>query len=430
MAHAKPQLNTFAPVGLWLYRCLAYVLWLVSPLLYRARVKKNKEDPARLAERYGIASHARPEGPLVWLHGASVGESLSMLPLIEKLRETNIHVLVTTGTRTAAQLMTERLSKGATHQYLPLDCYHCIKRFMRHWHPQVSVVLESELWPELFYQAPNLIQANARISNKSYANYQKALWFYKPILARVKQAFCQNDITAARLTTLGVPQTQVVQNLKYDTTLPHIAAATLKRVKSSLTGKTILVAASTHPGEEELICTLHTELKVTVPDIYTIIVPRHPERGSDIRTLTATRNLVSGRASQNDALEGTDMYIADTLGEMGLWYTVADYVIIGGSIVAGIGGHNPLESLKMNKITVCGPYMENFDDMLPQLIRNDILIQVHDIKDLKHTLMQYMTSNALSAAQQQRISAFSTSFTGGTDQTYTFIIKRLPHARA
>lgn len=429
MAHAKPHLGALPPLGLWVYRLIAYILWALSPLIYRARIKKNKEDASRLAERYGFASQARPEGPLVWLHGSSVGESLSMLPLIEKLRAAHIHVLVTTGTRTAAHLMAKRLPKGAIHQYLPLDCYHCIKRFLRHWQPQVTVVLESELWPELFYQTPHLIQANARISDKSYAKYRKALWFYKPILQRVQQAFCQNDITAARLKTLGVNTTHIVPNLKYDTVLPHVPAAMLKQVTSSLAGKAVFVFASTHEGEEELIANLHTELKVAVPHIYTIIVPRHPERGSAIRALLTSRGLVAGRRSQGDALEGTDIYIADTLGEMSLWYMVASYVIMGGSLIEGIGGHNPLEPLKLNKITLCGPHMENFDDMLPQLTRNGVLIQVNDNKSLKHSLMEYLSSSALSDKQQARISSFSATFTGGTALTYAAIKKQLSHAR-
>ncbi|MFZ2620771.1 MAG: 3-deoxy-D-manno-octulosonic acid transferase [Alphaproteobacteria bacterium] len=405
-------------MSIFLYR----LLWLcLSPLLAAAfawRLYKGKEHPTRWRERLGHASLPRPTGKLVWLHGASVGETLSLLPLIAELRhqQPQLNILLTSGTRTSADLAAKRLPAGVLHQFVPLDFWPCVKLFMRHWHPTVSVFAESEFWPELLTQAPQPVLVNGRISDRSYPRYQRHAWLYRPVLARFSTCLAQREEDATRLKSLGAHNVIVGGNLKFDAPALTADDKELKALQKRIGTRPVLLAASTHAGEEVMVQNLHQKLTKTTPHLLTIMVPRHPARGAEL----AAQFGWPARSKNETIQKDTAIYLADTLGEMGLWYRVATVTLIGGSLVPH-GGHNPLEPLRLNGVTICGPHMFNFADMLA-ILPPTILPVAKGLDDLPKLLHTYLNNPKKRDAMRTHIATFMPTLTGATTQAAKVVL--------
>ena len=351
------------------YRALMYAMEPLAPLILRDRAAKGKEDLARLPERLGRAGRPRPPGPLVWLHGVSVGETLSLLPLVERIQQQrpDVTVLVTSGTVTAARLMAERLKPPAIHQYAPVDGPGAVARFLDHWRPDVGVFAESELWPNLILEAKRrgvkLALVSARITEASADG-----WALRPAMAaRLLQAFSlilpQDRASADRITALGGHVDGLVNLKLAGAPLPHDTAE-FARLSALIGDRPVVVAASTHEGEEAAVV---QALDAVERRLFLVLAPRHPERGPEIaRALRTAGYDLAVRSAGQAPTHDTDLYLADTLGEMGLWMRLADVVVMGGSFgpalgLSPVGGHNPLEPARLGKPAISGPEFSNWE---------------------------------------------------------------------
>ncbi|MGR4866628.1 3-deoxy-D-manno-octulosonic acid transferase [Caulobacter sp. LARHSG274] len=349
------------PLSLRLYRAAAAGLEPFAPLLLARRAKAGKEDGARLHERLGRPTLPRPAGRLVWLHGASVGESLSILPLVERLRaeRPDVAVLVTSGTVTSARLLARRLPPGAIHQFLPVDTPGGARRFLDHWRPDLAVFVESELWPNLLLTAKDrgvrLALVSAKLSDRSYAGWQARPFAAWRLFSGFDLILAQDGRAADRLTSLGGTVAGEA-DLKFGSAPLPADAATLASLRVRLGDRPLLLAASTHPGEDEIVLAAWSAL-ADRPRL--VIVPRHPDRGPAVAALASAAGATASLRSR-DPDDLAEVIVADTLGELGLWYRLAGLAVVAGSLVPGIGGHNPLEPARLDCPIVSGPHVENW----------------------------------------------------------------------
>lgn len=314
-----------------------------------------------MGERFGHDPRRRPEGVLVWIHAASIGESLSVLPVVDRLLAADpaCHVLVTTVTRTAAALMVEKLPPRAQHAFAPFDVDLAWRRFVERWSPDVVVVVEQELWPMMLAHAPApRLLVNARLSAKSARGWQRfpavAAW----LLGRFERILAQSEADATRLRGLGAQRTETPGNLK-DAAAPLTAdAAALDELRAAIGDRPVWVAASTHDPEERWIADVHDQLAERFGDVLTVIVPRHPERGATI-AIALARTDVALRSRDRWPDRETGIFVADSLGELGLFYRVATFAFVGGSLIPH-GGQNPLEPARLGCPVLHGPHMSNF----------------------------------------------------------------------
>ncbi len=345
------------PLGLSFWRVFTAAASPFARLLLSQRAARGKEDRARLNERLGIAAQPRPAGRLVWVHGASVGESLAALPLIEKLLAGG-PVLVTSGTVTSARVMKNRLPAGAIHQFVPLDFPGAVARFLDHWKPDAGLFVESDLWPNLVLDAAKrgvrLALVNARISERSAAGWAKVPGSGRVLIGAFDAVLAQDEDIAQRFQTLGARHVLVVGSLKADAPPLPCDTDALAELKTEIGARPVLLAAQTHPGEDETVLPAHDILRQRFPDLLTILVPRHTERGPDIAMLCGARK-TARRAKGERISAQTEVYVADTMGELGLFYRLAPFCFIGGTLVP-MGGHNPLEPAALNCAILAGPH--------------------------------------------------------------------------
>jgi 3-deoxy-D-manno-octulosonic-acid transferase len=361
------------PFTLAAYRMLTAAGTALAPHLLEHRVRRGKENPDRLAERRGEPSAPRPPGPMVWVHGASVGEFIAVLPLVERIRSRDFTVLVTTGTVTSAALAEKRLPPGAFHQFIPLDLPPFIARFLDYWRPDLALLVESDLWPNLIVavserQIP-LILVNGRLSERSFNRWRRFPKTIEALLRRLDLCLVRSPDDAQHFDTLGAPRIGVTGNLKYDVPVLPADTAKLAALTDATQGRTIVVAASTHPGEDAVIAEAHRQLKITFADLLTVIAPRHPQRGPAIAKIATECGLhpaLRSRGALPDA--DTDIYVFDTMGEMGLIYQLAPIVFMGGSLVRH-GGQNPIEAIKLGAAILHGPHVSNFEEIYSELDR-------------------------------------------------------------
>lgn len=348
------------PDALNLYRAATGLLEPVAPALLAHRARKGKEDPARLAERLARADTPRPEGPLVWLHGASVGESLSILPLVERLRaeKPEVTVLVTSGTTTSAALLAKRLPPGAIHQYAPVDAPGAARRFIAQWKPDLAVFVESELWPNLLLEAKaagtRLALVSAKLSDRSFASWSTRPQAAYRLLSVFDLILAQDARANQRFERLG-GKVAGEADLKFGATPLPVDAAALAIERERFPTAPFLIA-STHPGEDEIVLDAIVALPHRPP---VILAPRHVERGPAITALAEARGLSASLRSRAPG-QPAEVVVADTLGEMGLWFRLAGGCVIAGSLVPDIGGHNPLEAARLDCPAISGPFVENW----------------------------------------------------------------------
>lgn len=373
-----------------IYNMLIRFLYPIAISRYIEKRKKNgKEDVARFNERIGRPSKPRPEGKLIWMHGASVGESISMLPLIHRLLQTypEAHVMVTTGTTTSAEIMAKRLPERAFHQYLPIENPVFATRFIRHWHPDVALWFESEFWPAMLscIKRKNipLILVNGRISNKSFKRWQQFEFVIKEILDCFTLCLGQSDEDTYRLRVLGAKNTMCLGNIKYAGLPLPVDTEKKEEIVNQIDGRTIWLVSSTHSDEEAKIGRFLQDLQQKIPNLLTIIVPRHPQRGNEIaQMLKENFGLNISLRSKNEKITAkTQVYLADTIGELGIWYEISPLTFIGGSLIPH-GGQNFIEPSRYRNAVIVGPHMHNFTDAMNRAKKADAIIQVNDVLDL------------------------------------------------
>ena len=359
------------PTGLRMYRLLSAAARPFVPILLARRVKRGKEHRHRLSERRGENHLARPEDPLVWLHGASVGELASVLPLIDRICARGINMLVTTGTVTSGGLAQQRLPRGVVHQFVPIDIPRFVRRFLDHWRPNLALFVESDLWPNIMIEASArdipMVLVNARLSENSFKRWRRAPNSIAALLQRLDLCLAGSSPDATRLSELGASNVIVTGNLKIDVPPPPADSTAFAALEAAIAGRPVIAAASTHEGEEAVVLDTHQRLRTNFPNLLTLIAPRHPERGAGIAGLAAGKNLAAAVRSRGELPKHkTQIYLADTVGELGLFYRLAPAVFIGGSLIRH-GGQNPIEAAKLRCAILHGPHTWNFAEMYAAL---------------------------------------------------------------
>ena len=359
------------PMTLRVYRRLSSAVVPLAPALIKRRLRLGKEDPARIGERRGLSHDVRPHGPLVWIHGASVGEVLAGAALIERLRALNIRILLTSGTVTSATIVAKRFPADIIHQYVPYDSPRYVARFLDHWRPSLALFIESDLWPNLILSSAArrlpMVLINGRMSQRSFPRWRRVVGTISALLDKFDICLAQSSTDAERFSALGCPNVVTTGNLKLDVPAPPADPVKLERLMALTRGRAIVVAASTHPGEEELLIEAHRALAGFSPSLLTVIVPRHPDRGASIAQTITVAGLKAGLRSREELpTTATDIYVADTMGELGLFYRLAPIVFMGGSLVER-GGQNPIEAVKLGAAVVHGPHVFNFTDVYEAL---------------------------------------------------------------
>lgn len=338
------------------------------------RAARGKEDPARRHERLGRPDRARPPGGLVWIHAASVGESLAVLPLVDRLlaADAGLSVMVTTGTVTSADLMARRLpGPRAFHQYVPVDLPAAVQGFLAHWRPDLVLWIESEFWPNLLgalrRRAIPCALVNARLSAKSFNNWRRVPGTARRLLSVFRMALAQTAVEADRLRLLGIADSRAIGNLKYASAPLPVDKAALAALTATIGPRPVWCVASSHPGEEAMVIAALPALRERVPDALLLLAPRHPNRGAEVAALLTAANVPFARRSQGALpAPGDAAYLVDTLGEMGLVFRLAPVTVMGGSF-APIGGHNPIEPALLDSAVIHGPHMGNFAEIQADL---------------------------------------------------------------
>lgn len=404
-----------------LYRAATTLFGPAAVPYLRRRTARGKEDAVRLPERRGLSRHPRPAGRIVWLHGASVGEGLALLPLVERLVGCGLGVLVTTGTVSSARILGERLPPGALHQFVPLDVPSMVRRFLDHWRPELAILAESELWPNLMIETTRrsipLVLVNARLSRRSYDRWRRLPRFIGPLLGLVDLCLAQSALDAERFLALGMPRVTVAGNLKFDAAPPPADVAPFEQLSEAVGARPLWLAASTHPDEEALLLEVHASIAESRPDLLTAIVPRHAERGAAIAAAAAARGLLTSRRSLGEAItDETALYIADTMGELGLLYRLAPIVFMGKSLGGAAGGQNPLEPAKLGCCILHGPAVASFTDIYALLDGRGGAMTVADPPGLAEAVTRLLddpdTLDAMAAAAAGAIEAGA----GATDR--------------
>ncbi len=399
------------------YTLATRLLQPVAPLLLKYRQRHSKEEAGRTGERLGIPSIPRPEGPLVWFHAASVGETNAILHLIERLMQErpDLHVLLTTGTVTSARLARARLPDQAIHQYVALDTPDFMKRFYDHWRPGIALLTESEIWPNMIREARRrgipLVQVNGRISPRSYRRWRKRAGIARPLFSSFDLVLAQSNRYAGHFERLGSRNVIAAGNLKMDAPALPVDMQVLAELRKAIAPRPVFLAASTHRGEEEIVAKAHLALKRDIPGLLTIIAPRHPDRGEAIRDLLKTHGLSCARRTDISAPSNAhDIYLADTIGELGLFYALAPVVFIGGSLVPH-GGQNPVEAIMHDAAVISGPNIHNFKEAYNALLDANACVEVQNAEELAARalilLQDESTRKTLVSRGRQAVAAMS-----------------------
>jgi 3-deoxy-D-manno-octulosonic-acid transferase len=422
--------------ALVVYRLVLRLLEPLAPRLLDARAKQGKEDPIRVDERLGRASLPRPDGDLIWLHGVSVGETLSLLPVVERFRQQrpDLTVLVTSGTLTSAQLLAKRLPEGVIHQFAPVDAPGAVTAFLDHWQPSLAVFVESELWPNLILETRKrrmkLVLASARITEKTVDGWRRFPGAAREILSAFDRILPQDETSAARLHSLGARIDGHV-NLKLSGEAPPHDAAAFTRLSAAIGDRPVVVAASTHDGEE---IALVRALDKLADRLCLILVPRHPARSADIAAALSRDGYRFAQRSQGrEPDRETDLYLADTLGEMGLFLRLADVVVMGGSFSAAlekppVGGHNPLEPARLGKPAVTGPDMSNWAAVTDALVEAGGLAVVQAPWDLPAVLAPLLADTDAARAMGERGRRAAAEAGSGLDRLWEALTPLLPQS--
>lgn len=409
---------TAAPGATPLFHLYRAAAPLLLPLAYRkvaAKLAAAGVSGARCRERLGHATEPRPEGKLVWLHAASVGESQAALTLAGQLtvRKPELEFLITSGTATSAEVLAKRMPENCRHQFAPLDAPGPVRRFLNHWRPDAGIFVESELWPVTLAAArkagTRLALVNARLSPRSIRRWQKRAPTAAFVLDQFALFLSQNDRMADDLRAIGAPADRVKPggNLKAAAAALPVDTSLLEDARARLGGRPAWIASSTHAGEEQPVIAAHKALLETFPELCLILIPRHPERGSDVEAMIRAAGLSLSRRSLGGTIEAdTQVYLADTMGELGTWYALSPIIFLGGSLEP-IGGHNPFEAAQSGAAVITGPGYHNFTETFPALESAGGAVEVRDADSLAKAVQHWLTDPAALESAQAAASGFA-----------------------
>lgn len=409
------------------YRIAGSIAYPFLGAFFRVRARKGKEDRNRRKERYGYASAERPEGPLVWLHAASVGESLAILPLIQRMEEFGINLVLTTGTVTSAAIVQERLER-TIHQYVPLDMRRSMRRFLDYWQPDLAIFAESEIWPttmqELTARNVPQILVNARMSDRSNLRWTKRPALAQAIFGQLSQVIAQSELDGERFRALGAPSVTVVGNLKMDVGVPVADVEEVHRYRQMIGDRPTWIAVSTHAGEEAMVAEVHRMVAQYEPKLLTILVPRHPDRGEEVTAQLDSAGLSVASRRAGDAIDAsTQVFLGDTIGEMGLFLRLSEIAFMGKSMHME-GGQNPIEPAMTGAAILSGRMVQNFRETYEMLLKDGGARLVKDEKMLAghilHLLRTDVDRQAMIAAAKATVGGMSGALekTGRTLDAY------------
>lgn len=385
-----------------LYHLYRGVTAAIAPVAWTSVARKLRKagvSAERQQERLGVASLSRPPGQLVWFHAASVGESLSVLTLITRMGERlpQTEFLITSGTPTSAELIAKRLPPRTRHQFAPLDVHGPVGRFYNHWRPEAGIFVESEIWPQMLVKGrergTRLALLNARLSQKSVDGWKKRPKTARFLLGQFRLMLTQNDKTAQNLLDMGADPARVKPgtNLKATSAPLPVDELALTRIRGEIGDRSVWIASSTHTGEEETVLAAHRELLKADPDLLLLLIPRHPDRGDEVKRLVGRADLTCAQRSTGQALTpDTQVYLADTLGETGTWYALCPLVFMGGSLLE-IGGHNPFEPARAGAAVITGPGYYNFRETFEPLIAQGGAVEITDAASLTTAVSRWLT---------------------------------------
>ncbi|MEP3048557.1 MAG: 3-deoxy-D-manno-octulosonic acid transferase [Roseibium sp.] len=418
MAERRPALVS-------LYRAVSSALTPLFHLIFELRCRQGKEIAARKGERFGKPSRERPDGSLVWIHAASVGETMSILPLIEKLSVAGHKVLLTTVTVTSAQIADARLPDGCLHQFAPFDTPANVGRFLNFWKPDLAMVVESEIWPCMFDEVRTrnipFVMLNGRLSESSARNWSRFSQSSGYIFGSLYLVLAQSPADALRLKALGCRQVETPGNLKLDAMEPHAEPALVDDLVSQIGTRPVWLAALTHPGEEDHVLNAHKVLLAQFPDLLLVLVPRHPGRADDVARLIEGQGLIVSRRSRNAPItEETAVYLGDTLGEMGLYYRLAPVAFLGGSL-NDAGGHSPVEAALLGTALVTGPRVANTRAVYGELWRADAAKRIENPGELSAVISILLDNRSECLAQTERAKDIVKAGRGAVDKTISLI---------
>ncbi len=415
---------------LFLYQFLFVLMTPVWLIVFFIRFIKGKEDKKRFKERFGFAGRPCPEGDLIWMHGASVGECLSMLSLIKKLLEQNpnLHIMVTSGTVTSAEIMEKRLPERAFHHYLPLDVPTFTTRLIRHFKPKAVLWFESEFWPTTLHafkkEKVPLILLNGRISDRSFQRWQKHPAVIRQMLSCFVATLGQSEEDRRRLEVLGSPETACVGNIKCAATPSPFDAAELALLLQDMGGRPAWLMASTHGPEEEMMTEAMVKLKQQFPTLLTLCAPRHPNRAEELKKMFIAHGFqVAQRSLKEKIQNNVDVYLSDTLGEMGLIYQLAPVVFVGGSLIP-FGGQNMLEPMYWSRVVLVGEHTQNFRAFMKMGKEQNTVIEVKSVAELAERISYYLLHPAEQKQMGERAHEMAVSEMAVLDRVVSYLNKR------
>jgi 3-deoxy-D-manno-octulosonic-acid transferase len=423
------------PFALAAYRAAGHALEPFASLWLALRSRSGKEDPARVPERFGHAALPRPDGPLVWMHGASVGETRVLMSVRDGLaaRSADLNFLITTGTRTSAAVVAADRHPRTRHQFAPLDRDGPARRFLDHWRPDLGVFAESEVWPNLILEAARrgvpLALINASMGARSLASWARAPRTAATVFSAFRLMLAADSATARGLEKLAGRPVPAAGNLKLAAGAPAPDPDELAAWRAALAGRPLWLAASTHEGEEELALAAHAALRGAHPGALLLIAPRHPERGDAVAALAGAppRRSRGQRPTRDDPV-----FLVDTLGELGLFYALAPVAFVGGSLLAGLEGHNPVEPTRAGAAVITGPFVVSFQEIYDALAADDAAIEVNDAATLGAAVARLWADEGARARQVEAARAAIDRASPGLDRTVADLLALMPavHARA
>ncbi|NVK34439.1 MAG: 3-deoxy-D-manno-octulosonic acid transferase [Rhodobacteraceae bacterium] len=413
------------PLLVTLYLLLARVCTPVYHLLHLSRLRGGKDDPTRRGERFGKASVARPQGKLIWVHAASVGETNSILPLIESLVARGLPVLLTTVTRTSAEIAEKRLPDGALHQYACFDHPSYWKRFLDHWRPALSIMVESEIWPACFEALKMagcpICLVNGRMSDRSFRNWSKLGKNAHHVFGSINLALAQSPADAERLAKLGCKHVEQPGNLKFDAVPARADRSAVEALRQAIAERPIWLAALTHPGEDEIAVQAHAALLKANPDLLLILVPRHPARFDTVERLVEEAGFKSQCRSRDHLPDASaQVFIGDTLGEMSIYYDVSKVVFLAGSF-ALVGGHNPVEAASFDCAIVTGPKVANARTIYRTLWDEEVTLRLDDPQELHAMIGGLLDDPERCERYAQRAKQFIETERGALDRSLALL---------
>lgn len=403
--------NPFILKMIYLYHLLSFLLLPAYVPFLLIRTFKGKEMPDRVLERFGFSRLKRPEGKLIWFHAASIGEATATLSLVNAINLTSpdVHFLITTGTRSSAEMLASKMPQKAIHQFLPIDNILCVKTFLHRWKPDVGIFIESEIWPCIITEARGfcpLLLMNARLSDNAYLNWQRFPSFFQDCLASFSRVIVQSEIDLEKYRNLGVRKAENLGNIKFGNKKLEVKTEELLALSEHLRGRDVVVAASTHAEDEAEFLPLIADIKKEYPNSYFIMVPRHPARRDEIATSCNSYGLKATFRSQSKLPNlGDDLYITDTFGELGLFYSLCNIAFVGGSFAQG--GHSPVEPAHFGKLIIFGPDMNKTQEIATEMVTMKAALQIQNSAELKSRLEYFLSDSSHTEVQRYQTAAIN-----------------------